>query len=33
MIFINVNFQDLQQKRAGVWVEVQKQGGWEDFEN
>ena len=26
MIFIHVNFQDLQQKRAGVWVEVQNNG-------
>ena len=24
MIFIHMNVQDLQQKRTGIWVEVQK---------
>ena len=33
LIFIHVNFQDLQQKRAGVRVEVQKNGDGEDLEN
>ena len=32
-IFIHMNFQDLQQKRAGVQVEVQKYGDGEDLEN